>query len=158
MLIVLENIENNTSLSREFATYLANVAEISKDPTLIKKICIITQNGCLVQERKKNLSIILYRLWPESTQGNKWLTHMVMFTQSSRDPTKSILDYKGMWNWKQSTMPNYETIKKYRNQTHRPLFKVKDFMSFQEPLWIFHSAKSLSHLLEHFVTSHLDGK
>ena len=21
--------------------------------------------------------------WPESTQGNKWVTHMVMFTQSS---------------------------------------------------------------------------
>ena len=37
MLIVLENIENNTSGSREFATYLANVAEISKDPTLVKE-------------------------------------------------------------------------------------------------------------------------
>ena len=67
----------------------------------------------MVQERKKNLSIILYRLWPESTQGNKWLTHMVMFTQSSRDPTKSLLDDKGnreMWNWKQSTMPKSEIL------------------------------------------------
>ena len=54
-------------------------------------------------------------------------------------------------------LPNSDIIK-CRDQTHRPLFKVKDFMSFQEPLWISHSAKSLSHLLEHFVTSHLDGK
>ena len=37
MLIVLENIEHNTSGSRDFATYLANVAEISKDPSLIKR-------------------------------------------------------------------------------------------------------------------------
>ena len=54
-------------------------------------------------------------------------------------------------------LPNSDIIK-CRDQTHRPLFKVKDFMSFQEPLWMSHSAKSLSHLLEHFVTSHLDGK
>ena len=45
----------------------------------------------LMQPRKTS---VLFGIdwWPESTQGNKWLTHMVMFTQSTGDPAKSTFN------------------------------------------------------------------
>ena len=44
---------------------------------------------------KKTSVLFSIDWWPESTQGNKWVTHMVMFTQSSiREIQQKVCDGK----------------------------------------------------------------
>ena len=48
-------------------------------------MCLSMQSTKDINWRSQKTSVLFcIDWWPESTQGNKWLTHMVMFTQSSK--------------------------------------------------------------------------